>query len=170
MIRAAQVSEKTSVEELKTRYLRRRLEQWRAEITERLETIAINASTIRSLRSKYSDDASFLHGMRQIVVNALVANKFSRFAIRPYGNTAGLYKDADGALVVDSIQMVDDLDRMLVQRWKQQREKNASEVVLYLTPTDVKKLATVYLFKNKDDLDRLGYSIISSRERINTDK
>lgn len=170
MLRASQVSEKTSVEELKTRYLRRRLEQWKAEITQRLETIAINASTIRSLRSKYSDDAAFLHGIRQIVVNSLVANKFPRFAIKPYGSSAWLYQDGDGALVVDTITMIDDLDRMLLQRWKQQREKNASEVVLYLTPSDIKKLATVYLFKNKDDLDRLGYGISSSRQRINTDK
>jgi len=73
VIQLTEQTETTPVEELKTRYLRRRLQQWQTEIREKMETISLSPALIRSLRSKYIHDSQFLHAIRQYIVPRLVA-------------------------------------------------------------------------------------------------
>lgn len=67
-------TESTPIEELKTRYLRRRLEQRQAEIREKMETISLSPTLVRSLRSKYVTDAQFFHALRQYIIPRLVSS------------------------------------------------------------------------------------------------
>jgi len=80
-----------------------------------------------------------------------------------------LYVDIDGQFFVEQITLRDDLDTYLSSRWKINKNADAKNISLYFTPKDIDKLSFVYLFKNKEDLEKLGYTLISNRERVNTD-
>lgn len=163
-------TESTPIEELKTRYLRRRLEQRQAEIREKMETISLSPTLVRSLRSKYVTDAQFFHALRQYIIPRLVSSWFTKFATKPYGSSSGLYVDIDWQFYVDQITLNDDLDIYLARRRKNNKWANAQNISLYLTPQEIKKFSSVYLFKNKEDLQKLWYSLVSNRARTNTDQ
>mgnify|MGYP002083917467 CR=1 FL=1 len=169
VIQLTQQTETTPVEELKTRYLRRRLQQRQTEIREKMETISLSPTLIRSLRSTYVNDAQFLHAIRQYIIPRLVATWFTKFSSKPYGQSTGLYVDTDGQFYVDPITLRDDLDAYLASRWKTNKQTDAKNISLYFTPKEIDKLWFVYLFKNKEDLEKLWYTLVSNRERINTD-
>ncbi len=171
--RAIQMSQQTQwskTEELKTRYLRRRLEQRQREIREKMETISISPKVIRSLRSTHVHDAQFLHALRQRIIPGLVASWFSRFATKPYGDSQWIYVDTWWQVTVNQIFLKDDLDAYLLRRWNANKKLTTNEISLYLTPKDKDALWFVYLFKNKEDLDKLWYTLVSNRERVNTDE
>lgn len=170
VIQLTQQTETSLTEELKTRYLRRRLQQWQTEIREKINTISLSPALIRSLKSTYTTDAKFLHALRQYIVPRLVANWFTGFSKKPYGEQPGLYVDTDWQFYVDEISVNDDLDTYLLRRWRENKKLLANNISFYLPPSDIEKLSFVYLFKNKEDVQKLWYSLISNRERVNTDE
>jgi len=72
VIQRSEITESSEKEELKTRYLRWRLQQWQAEIREKINTISLSPALIRSLRSKYVHDTQFFHAIRQYIIPRLV--------------------------------------------------------------------------------------------------
>jgi hypothetical protein len=162
-------SESTIAEELKTRYLHRRLIQRQKEIREKVESISLSPKRIRSLRSTYANDTEFLHAVRQYVVLRLVANWFTKFVSKPYGQLSGIYVDINWQYIVDQINQKDDLDLYLSRRWRMHKSWTIKNTSFYLSPKDIATFWSLYLFKNKEDLDVLWYSLVSNRERINTD-
>lgn len=170
MLGMAHQTESTQLEELKTRYLRRRLEQWQKEIREKMETISVWPKLISKLRSSYPDDKQFLQSLRQYILPGLVNSGFAKFSKKPYGGAQGVYVDKDWKVIVDALQVQDDLDKWLQTRWKNNKTQDSKTITLYLKPADIDRLNFVYLFKNKQDLDALWYQLISNRERVNTDE
>lgn len=170
VIQLSQQTETSPVEELKTRYLRRRLQQRQTEIREKINTISLSPALIRSLKSTYVTDSKFLHALRQYIVPRLTVYWFTGFSTKPYGQKPGLYVDIDWQVYVDEISVNDDLDTYLLQRWKKNKSLTATDISFYLTPSDIEKLSFVYLFKSKEDLNKLWYTLVSNRERVNSDE
>jgi hypothetical protein len=169
VIQMTRQSESTLTEELKTRYLHRRLLERQAEIREKIESISLSPKLIRSLRSTYTDDTQFLHAIRQYIVPRLVANWYTNFIVKPYEQVSGIYVDIDWQYFVDQITEKDDLDLYLAKRRRTHKSWNVQTTSFYLSPKDVTPFWALYLFKNKEDLDMLWYDLVSNRERINTD-
>lgn len=70
-----------------------------------------------------------------------------------------------GTIIASDIAMRDDLDIIIDNAFL----KNKGEVDMIFSKTDLKALKPIYLWKSSDELASLGYWLISSRYRTNTD-
>lgn len=125
------------------------------------------------------DFENFQLVLRTQVIQSLAINWFSGFVKRPYENWENAITfDENWNLIVKQIDQKDDLDKLLETKYSYKNflsQKNFLKTLeknkaLNLTTNDIKNLKNVYLFKNSDDLNNIGYLPVSRRSRKNSDE
>lgn len=138
------------------------------------------------------DQSQFVQTLRTQAIKQLIENKFDRWETLPFGpgndslvlTWSQVYPTYPNFVVNKEIDVKDDLDTLLA---KKMQEMSVNHSLTYELPTllktgqefsfanftlsegEIKQLKKVYLFKNQQDLETLGYVVSSYRTRINTD-
>ncbi len=154
----------------KQKYLLTRFQARQVQIRDILESVNINTSTIRRLRSQWTTEKAFFNMMRREVMKSIATSWYKKFIAKPYGTNSWITVDTWWNLFVEPIMLKDDLDKNIEKWRKENKNKSANEITYSLSAKQRDAFAFLYLFKNKEDLSSLGYELTSNRERINHDE
>jgi VanW like protein len=165
-----QIAAVTWDELTKQKYLLTRLQARQWQIRDILESVNINSTTIRRLRSQWTTEKAFFNLMRREVMKSIASSWYKNFINKPYGTNSWIFVDTWWNLFVEHIMVKDDLDKNIEKRWQENKSKPANEITYSLSAKKRDAFPFLYLFKNKEDLSSLGYELTSNRERINIDE
>jgi len=144
------------------------------ELEYELSSISIDQQFINEqLKSAVSKD-EFLETMRTMVISQLIQSGYDGFNQRPFGtaDNSGLLNDgyADQVFVSTPIYQDDVLDLYLNDQLRDVVLGDTMDADLMISPSVYNAWKwKVQLFKNTEDLEALGYQVVSHRVRINSD-
>lgn len=154
----------------KQKYLLSRFQSRQIQVRDILESVTLNSTTVRRLRSAWTTDKAFFNAIRREVMKSIANSWYKKFIAKPYWNQSWISVDSWGNLFVEPIMLKDELDKHIEKWWKDNKHKPAHEVTYSLTAKQRDAFPFLYLFKNKDDLSALWYELTTNRERINNDE
>lgn len=150
--------------------------------------VALLLSAATFARSYFQETdgwSTTLHTLRMQAIQLLIDTGFEKFQTMPMGpgsdflhlTWSQVYPEYPEYYITTGIVVQDDLDELLLEkideayanrsRFGKFSEPSFDELIL--TSGDIQQLKTVYLFKNEQDLNDLGYVVSSYRTRINND-
>jgi hypothetical protein len=165
-----QIETLTWDEQTKQKYLLTRFQARQSQVRDTLESVNINASTIRRLRSQWTTDKAFFNAMRREIMKSIASSWYKKFVSKPYGERSWISVDSWWNLFVESIVLTDDLDKHIEKWWQENKKSDAQTISYSLSAKAKETFSFLYLFKSKEDLSALGYELTTNRERINNDE
>lgn len=119
-------------------------------------------------------DSTMIHSLIRVsLIKQLLHNRTVTFYDKPYNVYPNFSVTVrSGAVVASEIDVKDDLDRMIIRTLRQAYSGSSyinSPKTLVFSKAAIQKLWPLYLWKDSRELRELGYEVLSSRYRTNTD-
>ncbi len=157
-------------------FLRDSLAPHMAVLEETVMSVTISADRLETITQSSMNTEEFLTIMRREIISWLINKWFSWFIEKPYAqkDTSWLVvadQSTDSAFITQDIRSLDILDQWLRNEFDVLSLQEIQASDFRLSPSVYNQWTNqIHLFKTQGDLVSLWYTLVSHRERTNTDE